>query len=105
MSQFRHNGTEVRVCGLGFDGGPVRWGVTITELESMVGVFDGFFGDLVKSLFKDTLARAFIAAFDRVRDSVTALAEEAIELFRAARAATAEIARTSTAPSAAPPMK
>lgn len=81
------------VCGLSFDVGPVSWGVTLTDLESMVGVFDWFFGDLVKSFFKNTLARAFIAAFDWVRDNVTALAEEAVELFRAAGAATAEIAK------------
>ena len=81
------------VCGLDFAVGPVTWGVTLTDLDSVLGVFEHFFGDLVKSFFTDTLGRAFKEAFEWVKDNLTDLAEEAVEIFKSAGAAVADIAK------------
>ncbi len=81
------------VCGKEYRAGPVSWDLPFTSL-SMVGEgFEILFGDMVKSLFKDMLAQALEAAFDWVKNNVTDLAEDAVELFKSAGASIANIAK------------
>lgn len=81
------------VCGVDVSVGPVRWGVTLTDLTSVGEVFEHFFADTVKSFFTDQLGKAMKAAFEWVKNNLTDLAEEAVELFKSAGAAMADIAR------------
>jgi len=82
-----------RVCGVGFDVGPVSWSVPLIDVKAIGEVFESFFGDQVKSFFIDTIAGGLKQAFEWVRDNLTSLAEEAIEIFKTAGAAVADIAK------------
>ena len=82
-----------RVCGVGFDVGPVTWGVPLIDIKAIAEVFDSFFGDQVKSFFEDTLAGGLKQAYEWVRDNLTNIAEEAVAIFKTAGAAVADIAK------------
>lgn len=81
------------VCGVGFTVGPVSWSVPLIDIKAIFGVFETFFGDMVKSLFADTIAGGLKQAYEWVRDNLTDLAEEAVEIFKTAGAAVADIAK------------
>lgn len=81
------------VCGVGFDVGPVGWSVPLIDIHAIGEVFESFFGDMVKRFFVDTLAGGLKQAYEWVRDNLTCLAEEAVELFKTAGAAVADIAK------------
>lgn len=81
------------VCGVDVSVGPVSWGVTLTDLKSLGEVFEHFFADTVKSFFTNQLGKAMKAAFEWVRNNLTDLAEEAVELFKSAGAAAIDIAK------------
>ncbi len=81
------------VCGVGFSVGPVSWSVPLIDLKAIGEVFETFFGDLVKSFFTDTLAGGLKQAYEWVRDNLTHLAEEAVELFKSVGAAAVDIAK------------
>jgi len=82
-----------RVCGVGFEVGPVTWGVPLIDIKAIGAVFETFFGDMVKGFFTDTIAGGLKVAYEWVRDNLTNVAEEAIELFKTAGAAVADIAK------------
>ncbi len=81
------------VCGVDVSVGPVQWGVALTDLKSIAGVFEHFFADTVKSFFTNQLGKALKAAFDWVKNNLIDIAEEAVELFKSAGAAIADIAK------------
>jgi hypothetical protein len=81
------------VCGVGFSVGPVSWSVPLIDIKAIGEVFETFFGDLVKSFFTDTLAGGLKQAYEWVRDNLTHLAEEAVELFKSVGAAAVDIAK------------
>lgn len=81
------------VCGTGFSVGPVSWSVPLIDISAIGEVFEAFFGDLVKRFFTDTIAGGLKQAYEWVRDNLTDLAEEAVEIFKAAGVAVADIAK------------
>src|SRR5262249_40422234 len=81
------------ICGAGFTVGPVSWGIPLVDMDGVRSVFAWFFGDMVKSFFQDTLAAGAVAAFNWVKNNLTDLAEEAIELFKAAGTEISTIAK------------
>ncbi len=81
------------VCGTGFSVGPVSWSVPLIDIGAIAEVFESFFGDLVKSFFTDTLAGGLKQAYEWVRDNLTDVAEEAVELFKSVGAAAADLAK------------
>ena len=81
------------VLGQSLTLGPVTWGVALTDLESILGVFEWFFADFIKGFFTDILGQGLKVAFEWVADNLTDIAEEAIELFKSAGAAITDIAK------------
>lgn len=81
------------VLGQSLTLGPVTWGVALTDLESILAVFEWFFADFIKGFFKDILGQGLQVAFKWVAENLTDIAEEAIELFKSAGAAITDIAK------------
>lgn len=81
------------VLGQSLTLGPVTWGIALTDLESILAVFEWFFADFIKGFFTDMLGQGLKVAFEWVADNLTDIAEEAVELFKSAGATIVDIAK------------